>query len=565
MTCCICPSDFKPSIRRLPLVFVKTILHLAFFCLFFLLGFLPVHGDELATRVVIVVNERDPDSVWIGEDYAEKRGIPSENILAIDAPTEETITRSQYIEFIHNPLQKKLFGGGWLEGLPTELKAADGRYRSIISGHRIAYLVVCRGVPLRIKHDASRVTPEMEQTLPERFRTNSASVDSELALMTGLLPSIAFIENPLFQRREPGEGELRKVIKVARLDGPTAADAIALVDSAMEGERQGLRGRAYVDLTGPHLDGTTWLAATGDQIQALGFDIQRHEPKGVFPLATRFDAPALYFGWYANDVKGPFMLDDFRFPPGAIAFHIHSFSARTVKNDSRGWVGPFVARGAAVTLGNVYEPYLQLSHRPDLFFEWLRNGGNVGDAAAYSIPAFSWQGVLVGDPLYRPFARSLDEQISGEEAAASDGLEAYAVIRRMNLLVEEGRPEEAIEAGEKALARQKHLALALAVARMKADAGDRRGAIRAVQRAGGWEPRSSMEAMLAKEGADFLSGLDAHEPALKLYRTLLQGRDLPVELKKLLLEDGLLLARRLNERGLTDDWRGELDRLSVQP
>lgn len=520
--------------------------------------------EELADRVVIVVNERDPESLRIGEHYAMRRGIPRENIIALDAPALETITRQQYIESIHNPLQRKLFDGGWLTGLHSTLNGPDGRSRSMIEGHRISYLVLCRGIPLRIEHDPAGVTPQMEQAVQKEFLTNAASVDSELALLTGVLPSISFIGNPLFEKRTPGEADRRKVIKVARIDGPTPGEAMALIDSAMEAERTGIRGRAYVDLAGPHQDGTSWLEATAAEIRSLGFDLQEHEPKGVFPITARFDAPALYFGWYANDISGPFLLDGFRFPAGAIAFHIHSFSSRTLASPSVGWVGPFVARGVAATLGNVYEPYLQLSHRPDLFFEWIKEGGNVGDAAAYSIAAFSWQGILVGDPLYRPFARTLEEQLAGGDEE-EDALGAYAAIRRMNLLLGEGRREQAIEEGLAGLERWPSVALALAVAKAQVEERDRRRAIRTLALVEEKRSFPPMEVMLAKEVADFLSSLNEHGRALKVYEVLLKKpAAYPAEVKEALFRDGLLLAQRLNRRPLMREWQGELDLLILQ-
>ena len=57
---------------------------------------------------------------------------------------------------------------------------------------------------------------------------------------------------------------------------------------------------------------------------------------------------------------------------GAVALHIHSFSAPTLRSDSAGWCGPFVARGVTATVGNVFEPYLDLTHRPNLLLQACR-------------------------------------------------------------------------------------------------------------------------------------------------------------------------------------------------
>jgi uncharacterized protein (TIGR03790 family) len=112
----------------------------------------------------------------------------------------------------------------------------------------------------------------------------------------------------------------------------------------------------------------------------------------------------LYFGWYAPDANGPFVPAEPRLARGAIAIHIHSLSARTLRRETdAGWAAPLVAKGAAATFGNVAEPYLQLTHRPDLLLQALAKGATLGDAAYEALPALGWMAVLVGDPLYRPF------------------------------------------------------------------------------------------------------------------------------------------------------------------
>lgn len=113
---------------------------------------------------------------------------------------------------------------------------------------------------------------------------------------------------------------------------------------------------------------------------------------------------ALYYGWYAPNVAGPFTRPDFRFMPGAIAMHIHSFSAATLRDRNQNWVGPLISRGAAASVGNVYEPYLQLTTHPDILNDRLLHGFTFAESAYSATEALSWMGVMVGDPLYRPYA-----------------------------------------------------------------------------------------------------------------------------------------------------------------
>ena len=88
--------------------------------------------------------------------------------------------------------------------------------------------------------------------------------------------------------------------------------------------------------------------------------------------------------------------------------------------------------GVATTVGNVYEPYLQLTHDLDLFFESIESGSTVGEAAFYSMPGQSWQSILVGDPLYRPFKTRFDRQWARRSDFGEDG--QYLVLRQANRL-----------------------------------------------------------------------------------------------------------------------------------
>jgi hypothetical protein len=113
--------------------------------------------------------------------------------------------------------------------------------------------------------------------------------------------------------------------------------------------------------------------------------------------------PALYYGWYTGNVAGPFALPNFRLTRGAVAIHIHSYSAATLRNPTGNWCGPLLMAGAAATFGNVYEPYLAFTPQIDIFNERLLDGFTFAEAAWMASRATSWQTTVVGDPLYRPF------------------------------------------------------------------------------------------------------------------------------------------------------------------
>jgi hypothetical protein len=67
-------------------------------------------------------------------------------------------------------------------------------------------------------------------------------------------------------------------------------------------------------------------------------------------------------------------------------------------------VAPLLEKGAAASLGNVYEPYLELTPHLDIFNDRLLHGFTFAESAYMATRTLSWMTVAVGDPLYRPYA-----------------------------------------------------------------------------------------------------------------------------------------------------------------
>jgi uncharacterized protein (TIGR03790 family) len=438
-----------------------------------------------------------------------------------------------------------------------------GRIKSAISGHRISYLVTCRGVPLRISHDP--LLPDETKPLADKpeFRTNQGAVDSELSLLAGGNYNLnAFVRNPLFLNERPSSFDLAQIVKVTRLDGPMAADVLALVDRTLEAERHGLLGRAYVDQRGPHAQGNHWFEAVAKQLGELNFETEVNGASGAFPVTARLDAPVLYFGWYAENVNGPFTLPNFRLPPGAIAQHIHSFSAHTLRSATAGWAGPLVARGAAVTIGAVFEPYLELMHQPQLFLRLLAQGRTVGEAAYFSVPALSWQNVVIGDPLYRPFAVSAAQQWA-DRAALPASLRSYAVLREMNRLRNAGGPAAAIALAREAMNDEPSLALGVALARLLHESGDDAAAA-SLDFARQVRVNRSDEWALWQQAAALLETCGAPIPATEIYQALLTMPELPDELRQAWLPEGVRVARAARNLPLATEWEREAAALTLR-
>jgi uncharacterized protein (TIGR03790 family) len=516
---------------------------------------------ELSDRVIILANSDDPESLRIARYYADKRAVPVENIIALPMATNETISWREFVLGIWQPLQDQLVERGWIDGTAMKLFDDVGRRKMAFAGHRISYLVVCRGVPLRINHDPALVTEVNGLSDRNEFKTNHASVDAELSLMAfGPYNINAFVPNPLFRNKAPSQLVEGTVIKVARLDGPSVYDVIGLINGTLEAETQGLIGRAYVDVKGPHKQGEEWMELITKRLEALNYPPEINRASGTFKLGARLDMPALYFGWYASNLNGPFSLPGFRFAPGAIAIHIHSFSAATLRSSTSGWCGPLIARGVAVTTGAVFEPYLQLMHFPHSLLDALAEGMNVGDAAYYALPVLSWQNVLVGDPLYQPFKRSLTEQW-GERDQLSTRLRTYLTLREMSRLQSAGLKEDAKSLAERELKEWPSLALGMALAELKHSSGDEMGAATAIGFAPHLKSVGSNDWGLLCSVGDLLAECGHAAEAMQVYANLLAMKEVPDALRVVWLRQATKLASATGNMSQTIAWEHEMTQI----
>jgi uncharacterized protein (TIGR03790 family) len=519
--------------------------------------------DSPAARVIVLANSDDPDSLRIAHHYAEARGVPAANIIALKMPLAEAITWREFVAEIWRPLQEELVRRKWIDGIPTTLTDAVGRVKIAVYGNRIAALVVCRGVPLKIGHEPALYVDAPPFTGKAEFRTNASAVDSELSLLAHQnYPINAFVPNPLFQNDHPSRFDREQVVPVARLDGPTVDDALALVDRALAAEKTGLLGRAYVDIGGIHADGDRWLESVAKQLDELGFDTDVDRLPATMPPTARIDAPVLYFGWYASDLNGPFALPGFQFPPGAIAMHIHSYSARTLRSPTAGWSGPLIARGATATVGNVFEPYLQLTHQPQLLLRALARGATLAEAAFYALPALSWQAILIGDPLYRPFAVPFDQQWKNLSHLPA-GLAGYAALRRMHQLDAANQRDEATALARIAQHDAPSLAVGVALAHRLRDAGDHDGAARALGFAPLLKSFPTDQWALAREAALVLETSGRPAQAVDVWRNLFSDGAMPRELRVPWLRDARQSALAAKDTAQADAWAEELDRLGL--
>ncbi len=342
---------------------------------------------QTADNVLLVVNKQSFISRRIGQHYIRKRGIPLAHVCTIDTPPTEEIVRAVYDKDIEAPIAAFL----------DKNKLAEN----------VFYIVTTLGVPLRV------IGTGPEET------TDAASVDSELAALYGrkhgiLYPYRGAAKNPFFgQRDAPFRHPNFPIYLVTRLAGYDFEDVSASIDRCLVAKNT---GTFVLDLKGDDpTPGNTWLrdAATllpQDRVIVETTGKVLYDQKNVIGYAS----------WGSNDYDRHKRHLNYEWLPGAIATEFVSTNARTFTRPPETWnigtwkdtstwfvgspqtmVADLIHEGVSGMAGNVYEPYLHLNSRPDYLLPAYYAGRNLAESFYISLPAISWQGVIVGDPLCR--------------------------------------------------------------------------------------------------------------------------------------------------------------------
>ena len=352
-------------------------------------------------QVAVIYNSRIPESKNLANYYAKARNIPQKNLIGLDTVNQGQISRKIYTEQILRPLKKIFDDRNWW----TMSRNAQGV--QLPSANKITTLVCMRGIPFKIQR--SPITDLDPPKLPEHLaKANEASVDSELSLL-GVhgLTTLGPQKNPYFKQDTPFvKANISYVFMVGRIDGPSYSLCKRMIDDALAIEKRGLWGMCYLDQAikgGGYAIGDQWLENIYQSNHKKGIPTVIDKNKQTFTTNYPMNDAALYYGWYTQNQNGPLLNPAFKFRQGAIAIHLHSYSASQLRDPNKKWTGPILAKGAAATVGNVYEPYLNMTHHFDILHDRLLKGYPLIEAAYMSIPVLSWQNVVIGDPLYRPF------------------------------------------------------------------------------------------------------------------------------------------------------------------
>lgn len=393
-----------------------------------------LNADEL----LLVANSAVAESAELARYYMLKRKVPKENLLVVRTSAKEQIGRSDYDLQIAHPVRKflaehdpegkrfkciTLMYGMPLRVLPpppTIEERFDLRKLQASLKERTEQAKLADGMQTEKPKELQEQLTELRKKIQQLSRTNwGASVDSELALvrektyqLEGWLPNRHFLG--FYGKKIKNMPQLS--LLVSRLDGPTPVIVRRIIDDSIYAEEQGLSGKAYFDarwsekiLQGKHrklsayqlydraIHNTARMIQKSKKLPVVVDDEAKLFASGEAPGA------ALYCGWYSRARY----VDAFTWARGAVGYHVASSECVTLKAPgSTVWCKVMLEKGVAATLGPVTEPYLQSFPTPEIFFGCLLQGKlTLAECFGLANPFWSWQQVLIGDPLYRPFRR----------------------------------------------------------------------------------------------------------------------------------------------------------------
>ncbi|MBN8705428.1 MAG: TIGR03790 family protein [Bacteroidetes bacterium] len=341
------------------------------------------------------------DGLEIATYYAQKRNLPSENILGIYTSVNEQIERSIFdADFDASGRSTHIRQD--LETYLSETTDADGNLLKT----KIRFIVLTKGIPLAITALNSSAYEAAD----------FSSVDQAITLLFQIHPIKWRVSNPYYNPDRNGSttspfipfawelNDVRLSYLVTRLDGYKLDDVFALVDRSLAATENPQRGLFVIDG-----DGKTYT----DFDQA--FDKLKEAGARVFPEQLDetpqniLTAPDSVLGYVSNGIYGgkPANYVDnllnFTYAPGAIFSSYESFNGASFrKPDKRmGQVGQFIATGGSGGIGNVNEPwYLGIAREFVLFPAYVK-GYTWAEAAYQSLIFTDFTSVVIGDPLMR--------------------------------------------------------------------------------------------------------------------------------------------------------------------
>lgn len=318
------------------------------------LASLPAHAALSSHEVAVIVNQDDPDSFKLGQYYAQRRGIPMDNIVQVSLGLPRPV------------LDPAVFDRAYIK---TRIATRHG-----IQAYALAFTT-----PYRV--GCMSITTAFALGYGKRFCADGCGPTAP---------------NPIYDEdggRPWEDFGLHLTMMLAAKDLPGARQ---LVDRGANSDGRQPAGRAYLVITDD----------TARNSRAPRFALTKAQLDGRYPISIERTAgirdrrDVMFYFTGAAQVPN---LNTLHFLPGAIGDHLTSFGGQ-LNGSGQMSALRWLEAGAVASYGTVVEPcnYPQKFPDPGIVMRAYLNGDTVVEAYWKSV-VWPGQGLFIGEPLARPF------------------------------------------------------------------------------------------------------------------------------------------------------------------
>jgi uncharacterized protein (TIGR03790 family) len=323
-------------------------------------GAQPAPRRLTAKDLGLVINTADPYSVAVGEYYAQRRGIPADQILRLALPVKASLSASEF------------------DVLATQVREHMGpQVQALALAWVEPYAVECNGITsaLALGFQAAVCSSPCAPTPPSRlFDSRSWRPWTELGVRPSMLLASGSVQQAqaLIDRGVAADQQLGK-------RGVPMADAVLVNTSD---SLRNVRAASY---------------PPARALPNLGVQIVRRSAADTTPLRR-----VLLYQTGLVRVEAPGSIP---WLPGALADHLTSFGG-VLRGGEQMSAMDWLDAGATASYGTVSEPcnHVQKFPHPQVVLARYLQGATAIEAYWSSV-AWPAQGVFIGEPLAAPFAR----------------------------------------------------------------------------------------------------------------------------------------------------------------
>jgi uncharacterized protein (TIGR03790 family) len=338
-------------------------------------------GDS-GLNVIVVVNQNSSNSVQLGNDYCEWRGVPPQNLFRMTGWTGGAINwqEDDFESYLLDPLLVMISSRGLTNQAEIVLLSMDIPYR-VIAG------------------DSQNGTTS---ALFYGFKTNTAPP----ATPPGLPGSCSLPED---STNSYAYSELPFALAQPETASTNAFLAVMLTDTNLaQAESTLVRGAASDSSIPPQ---TVYLEKTSDtsrNVRFFSFDnaIQECRARGDNAVTrTDSDSTDLTDALGLDTGLANLSVPPNAFVPGAVADSLTSYGGAIFENSGQTPLLAFLEAGASGSYGTVVEPCNYTYKFPNPMVYFYQNRGFCLAEAYYQSLDNPFEGLMVGEPLSAPFAR----------------------------------------------------------------------------------------------------------------------------------------------------------------